>query len=67
VSTAPLDMPGCIAQAEALPEAVSRLKAILPAYKQALIARGVKIPDAKPAPAVSVRFVSFRDLHHTTG
>lgn len=55
----PIDLPGCIAQGSTRLEARDRLKAVMPAYIEALLAKGVRIPEPTKLPGVIIGPVGF--------
>jgi predicted RNase H-like HicB family nuclease len=55
----PLDMPGCIAQGDSMPEATKRLQALLPTYIAALRARGATVPDPTKVSSVAIAYATF--------
>jgi predicted RNase H-like HicB family nuclease len=50
------DLPGCIAQGDSAQEALERLAAVMPAYFDSLLRRGVEIPDPSTGPAIKAVF-----------
>jgi len=64
------DLPGCGVQAKSLPEAMEKLRALVPEYLKLLRERGVALPEPSPEPgfqfeqmewAFGVPFVAHAD------